>query len=146
MRRARGTVAISRPVRALPVAACSAVVAACAVFLVAAALAQQPADSASRPPPESPGSGADDSATSGVTVRTAQDVFVATVDSIIHPVASEHLLEVLERADREGAAAVVLQLSTPGGLLTSTRQMTTAMLEARTPVIVWVAPQGAPCG
>lgn len=65
------------------------------------------------------------------------------IASIIHPVAEEYLREGLEEADRVGAAAVVVELDTPGGLLTSTREMSTAMLAARTPVIVWVAPDGA---
>ncbi len=73
----------------------------------------------------------------------AGEVVQVRVASIIHPIARDLLVEALERADREGAAAVVLELDTPGGLMTSTREMTTAMLGAKTPVIVWVAPDGA---
>jgi len=65
------------------------------------------------------------------------------ISSIIHPVAADFLAETLAEADREGAAAIVLELDTPGGLMTSMREMTTAMLAARTPVIVYVAPDGA---
>jgi membrane-bound serine protease (ClpP class) len=68
---------------------------------------------------------------------------VVRIDTIIHPVAGEHLIEALERADRESAAALVIELDTPGGLMTSTREMTEAMLAARTPVVAWVAPSGA---
>ena len=68
---------------------------------------------------------------------------VVRVDSIIHPVAGEHLLDALAEADRDGAAALVIELDTPGGLLTSTRTITEAMLAAETPVIVWVYPDGA---
>jgi membrane-bound serine protease (ClpP class) len=71
------------------------------------------------------------------------DVFLVRIASILHPIARDLLVETLDRADREGAAAVVVELDTPGGLLTSTREMTTAMLGARTPVVVWVAPSGA---
>jgi membrane-bound serine protease (ClpP class) len=38
---------------------------------------------------------------------------------------------------------LVIELDTPGGLLDSTRAMSEAMLAAKTPVIVWVAPEGA---
>ena len=65
------------------------------------------------------------------------------IDSIIHPIAKEFLLSTLAEADRQGAAALVVELDTPGGLLSSTREMTTAMLGAKTPVIVWVGPEGA---
>ena len=34
-------------------------------------------------------------------------VFVAEVDAVIHPVSSEFMLEVMDRADTAGAAAVV---------------------------------------
>ncbi len=49
----------------------------------------------------------------------------------------------LAEADAAGAAAVVLELDTPGGLLTSTREISTAILGAKTPVVVWVGPSGA---
>ncbi|MGB5176572.1 MAG: nodulation protein NfeD, partial [Thermoanaerobaculia bacterium] len=65
------------------------------------------------------------------------------VDSIIHPVAEEFIVDSLARADDLGAEAFVLELSTPGGLLTSTRNIFTAMLEAETPVVVFVSPRGS---
>jgi membrane-bound serine protease (ClpP class) len=71
------------------------------------------------------------------------EVILARVHSVIHPVSAELILDAIREADSSGAAAVVLELSTPGGLLTSTREITTAMLGARTPVVVWVAPDGA---
>ena len=71
------------------------------------------------------------------------EVVLARVHSVIHPVSAELILDAIRTADESGAAAVVLELSTPGGLLTSTREITTAMLGARTPVVVWVAPDGA---
>ena len=65
------------------------------------------------------------------------------VDSIIHPVAAQYVVEALADCDRQNVAAVVIELSTPGGLLTSTRDIFTAMLGAKTPVVVYVAPAGA---
>jgi len=65
------------------------------------------------------------------------------VDSIIHPVVAGFLGEAIDEADRLGAQAMVIELSTPGGLLTSTREISTAMLGAETPVIVYVSPSGA---
>ncbi len=70
-------------------------------------------------------------------------VVLVRVDSIIHPVAEEFLVDSLARADDLGAEAFVLELSTPGGLLTSTRNIFTAMLEAETPVVVFVSPRGS---
>lgn len=65
------------------------------------------------------------------------------VHSIIQPVVAEYVREGLAKADKEHAALTVIELDTPGGLLTSTREIFTAMLGARTPVVVYVAPSGA---
>ncbi len=65
------------------------------------------------------------------------------VATIIHPVASEFVIDSLAEAGRMDAAAVVIELSTPGGLLTSTREIFTAMLGSEVPVVVFVGPSGA---
>jgi membrane-bound serine protease (ClpP class) len=73
----------------------------------------------------------------------AAEALVVTIDSIIQPVVAEFLIEALAEADRADASLLVIELDTPGGLLTSTREISTAMLAARTPTVVWVAPSGA---
>lgn len=79
----------------------------------------------------------------GESEEASGDVVHIRVDSIIHPISTQFILESLEEADRLGAAALVLELSTPGGLLDSTQKIVTGMLGARTPVVVYVAPSGA---
>ncbi|HEV7506245.1 MAG TPA: nodulation protein NfeD [Thermoanaerobaculia bacterium] len=73
----------------------------------------------------------------------APEVLVVTVKSAIHPVSAEVIADAIKEADRAGAAAVIVELDTAGGLMTSTRDITTAILGARTPVVVYVAPSGA---
>ena len=51
-------------------------------------------------------------------------------------------IEELERAERDGAAAFVLVLDTPGGAVASTEEMVKAQLAAEVPVIVYVSPSG----
>ena len=65
------------------------------------------------------------------------------IDTPIHPAAAVYLQKLLKEADHDGAALVVLGLSTPGGLLTSTREMTSAILASRVPVATFVSPSGA---
>ena len=65
------------------------------------------------------------------------------LDTIIQPVSARYVADAVARADAEHAAALVLEIDTPGGLLSSTREITRALLAARTPVVAWVAPQGA---
>jgi membrane-bound serine protease (ClpP class) len=70
-------------------------------------------------------------------------VYSAEVNSIIHPVSAEFMVETIEAADRAHAALVVFTLRTPGGLVDSTRDIVTRMLSASTPVAVFVGPSGA---
>ncbi len=76
-------------------------------------------------------------------VETAPRVVRVQIDSIIHPVASEFIIDSLAEAERTGADLFVIELSTPGGLLTSTREIFTAMLGSEIPVVVYVSPSGA---
>ncbi|HWN41032.1 MAG TPA: nodulation protein NfeD [Thermoanaerobaculia bacterium] len=70
-------------------------------------------------------------------------IYRLKVRSAIHPVSAELIEDAVKAADGAGAAALVVELDTPGGLVTSTRAITTAMLGARTPVVVYVGPSGA---
>lgn len=65
------------------------------------------------------------------------------VDSAIHPVAAEYIRDSLEEAEAMGAEVLIVQLDTPGGLLTSTRDITQAFLSSPVPVAVFVSPGGA---
>jgi len=69
-------------------------------------------------------------------------VVVLIVDDTIQPASLRYLKRGLETADRSGAALTVIELNTPGGLLTSLRQMTTAITSAERPVAVYVTPTG----
>ena len=79
----------------------------------------------------------------GAQAPPAPVVYSADVESIIHPVSAEYMIETMARADRAEAALVVFTLRTPGGLVDSTRDIITAMLDAKTPVAILVAPAGA---
>ena len=69
-------------------------------------------------------------------------VVIARVDALIHPVSAEYMIDAMDRADADGAAAVVFTLSTPGGLVDSTRSIVSRMIASKTPVVVFVAPAG----
>ena len=69
-------------------------------------------------------------------------VYVAEVEALIHPVSAEYIGQTLDQADRAGADLVVLMLRTPGGLVDSTREINTRIIESDTPVVVYVGPGG----
>ena len=70
-------------------------------------------------------------------------VHVAEVEALIHPASAEFIIQTLDEADAARADVVVLVLRTPGGLVDSTRDINTAIIESRVPVVVFVGPSGA---
>ena len=72
----------------------------------------------------------------------ADDVHLLTLDDIISPISARYLERGIADASEQGAAAVLIELSTPGGLLEATQDLTAAMLGAEVPVIVYVTPPG----
>ena len=87
--------------------------------------------------------GAAGSPTPSPAVPSGPTVFVARIDTPIHPAAASYLKKVLRSAAEEHVSLVVVGLSTPGGLLTSTREMTSAMLQSTVPVATYVSPSGS---
>jgi len=70
-------------------------------------------------------------------------VLVAEFHSDVNPVTKDFILGVVHRGERERAAAVVIEMDTPGGLTTSMRSIVKGMLAARIPVLVYVSPSGS---
>ena len=52
-------------------------------------------------------------------------------------------VKTIAEADAAGATLVVFLLRTPGGLVDSTRDINTAIIQAKTPVAVFVSPSGS---
>ncbi|MQA86002.1 MAG: nodulation protein NfeD [Streptosporangiales bacterium] len=76
----------------------------------------------------------------------APTVLTTRVDGTITPVVAEQLADAVRTAEREHHAALLVELDTPGGLLESTRDIVGDFLNAKVPVIVYVAPSGARAG
>lgn len=70
-------------------------------------------------------------------------VLVVTLDGAVSPITAEALERAVDRAEREGYRALVVEIDTPGGLMTSMRDMIKVMLRSEVPVVTWVAPGGA---
>ena len=64
----------------------------------------------------------------------------------IQPVTASQLDRAITRANAENAAALLIEIDTPGGLVDSMRGMVGAILGSRVPVIVYVSPAGARAG
>jgi membrane-bound serine protease (ClpP class) len=80
------------------------------------------------------------------SVSISPQVHLIVVDGGINPAVDDFIKESIRRAHVSGAKALVIQLDTPGGLLSSTRSIVKEILGAPLPVIVYVAPSGAGAG
>ncbi|HVA86063.1 MAG TPA: nodulation protein NfeD [Candidatus Saccharimonadales bacterium] len=72
----------------------------------------------------------------------APHVDVLTATGAVDNVLAGYITDGIHSAANDGAAAVVIELNTPGGSLDATSQIVSALLTARVPTIVWVAPPG----
>lgn len=73
-------------------------------------------------------------------------VDLIVIDGSINPAVDDYIRDSIARAKSNGARALIIQLDTPGGLLSSTRTIVKEIFGAPVPVIVYVAPSGAGAG
>jgi len=77
---------------------------------------------------------------------TSAHVSLIVVNGGINPAVDDFIRENIRQAHASGARALIIQLDTPGGLLSSTRAIVKEILGSPVPVIVYVAPSGAGAG
>ena len=76
-------------------------------------------------------------------VRLSGPVLILEVADAISPGSAEYIDYGLAEAQRRGAQLMVIRLDTPGGLVTSTRDIVKSIFSSEVPVAVFVAPGGA---
>lgn len=69
-------------------------------------------------------------------------MIAVNVDGIISPVTVEIIGHAIDQASTENAAAVLMRLNTPGGLMDSSREITEKIVASRVPVVAYVTPSG----
>jgi len=70
-------------------------------------------------------------------------VLVVQLEGPVSPVTAEALVAGVDRAERQGYRALVIEVDTPGGLESSMRDMVKRMLASKVPILTWVTPGGA---
>src|SRR5438067_5108099 len=73
-------------------------------------------------------------------------ISVAELRGSIDPGSGRFLIDAIHDAETSGAEALVVRLDTPGGLLSTTRDVVQAELSAKVPIVFWVGPPGARAG
>ncbi len=81
-------------------------------------------------------------ATSAAALAAGPRVIAVDVDGIIGPVTVEIVGHALDQASSTDAAAVLLRLNTPGGLMDASREINEKIVASRVPVIAYVTPSG----
>ena len=101
------------------------------VVLSLAVWAQEPVD-------PDPGLGEPES--DALTMPLDGPVILVEIRSALVPVVADYLERALDVAADRQASLVLLELDTPGGLVTTVRNMTTHILDSQVPVVVYVTP------
>jgi membrane-bound serine protease (ClpP class) len=70
-------------------------------------------------------------------------VYLGEVEGVISPVTVEYVGACIDKADKSGAALLILREDTPGGLMDSMEKIDQKIFAAKTPVVVYVGPSGA---
>jgi len=66
-----------------------------------------------------------------------------SVRDMIHPISDEYIGRALAEAARGNDGALVIEMTTPGGLLDSTRSIVEKLMTSKVPVIIYVSPTGS---
>ena len=68
------------------------------------------------------------------------EVVKIVVDDTIQPITAEYISRAIDQAARSNAQAVLIEMNTPGGLVSSTREIIEKITSSPVPVIVYVTP------
>lgn len=70
-------------------------------------------------------------------------VYLLEVDGTINPALADYIIKGIELAEDKNAAAVIIRMDTPGGMVTTTKTIIKEMINSKVPIVVYVAPSGS---
>ncbi len=76
----------------------------------------------------------------------AAEVLKVVVNDTIQPISAEYIARAIDEAQRRNAQALLIEINTPGGLISSTREIIEKITASPVPVIVYVTPTGGHAG
>lgn len=80
------------------------------------------------------------------SLKSSHAVTVITIQGAIGPTTTNYIRRGLTKAEESKDEALIIELDTPGGLLSSTQDIVQDMLASEMPIIVYVTPSGGNAG
>jgi len=72
-----------------------------------------------------------------------KEIYILKINDAISPGVADYIKTGIKKANDDGAACLIIELDTPGGLAESMRTIIKAILSSRIPIVVFVSPGGA---
>src|ERR1700722_1417245 len=80
------------------------------------------------------------------SVPAVAEVLKVVVNDTIQPISAEYITRAIDEARRRNDQALLIEINTPGGLVSSTRDIIEKISASTVPVIVYVTPTGGHAG
>jgi membrane-bound ClpP family serine protease len=77
-----------------------------------------------------------------VAVPTLGRVVVLPTEMLILPGTAQYIKGVVEKAESTNTRLIIIELSTPGGMLSSTEEIVKTLFRSTVPIVVYVSPAG----
>ncbi len=77
------------------------------------------------------------------SIGSSGEVLKIVVNDTIHPITDEYVGRAIAEAERNKDQALLIEISTPGGLMTSMEHIIQQILASQVPVIIYVTPSGS---
>ncbi len=75
--------------------------------------------------------------------KTKPVVCLLDIDGTINPALADYITKGIQKAEEKNATCVIIRMDTPGGVLSTTKTIIKEMVNAKVPVVVYVAPSGS---
>jgi membrane-bound serine protease (ClpP class) len=80
------------------------------------------------------------------TFPASAEILRVVVNDTIQPISEEYIARAIAEAQRRNDQAVLIEINTPGGLVSSTREIIEKITASSVPIIVYVTPTGGHAG
>ena len=80
------------------------------------------------------------------SIPASAEIVRVVINDTIQPISAEYISRAIDQAQRVNAQAVLIEMNTPGGLLSSTSEIIGKITSSPIPVIVYVTPTGGHAG